>query len=51
MDITFVNGNSSWKFRDDTMRETYWKSVKTGGRMDRQIDERTEVFLEPLGLS
>ena len=27
------------------------KLSKTGGRMDRQTDERTEMFLEPLGLS
>ena len=25
MDITFVNGNNSWKFDDDTMSETLSK--------------------------
>ena len=25
MDITFVNGNNSWKFQDDTMTGTLWK--------------------------
>ena len=45
MDITFVNGNNSWKFRDDTMRVTLWKKCQIS--MDRQ----TEVFLELLGHS
>ena len=25
MDITFINGNYSWKFDDDAMAETLWK--------------------------
>ena len=48
VDITFVNGNNSWKCHDDTMTRTKWKGVA-----DRQMDERTdgqkEVFLELLG--
>ena len=36
MDITFVNGNNSWKFHDDTMTGTLWK------RCDWQMDRRTE---------
>ena len=35
MDITFVIGNNSWKFCDDTMTGTYWK------RCDRQTDRQT----------
>ena len=45
MDITFVNGNNSWKFCDDTMTATWWKRCK------RRTDRRTEVFLELLGRS
>ena len=36
MNITFVNGNNSWKFHDDAMRETQWK------RCDRQAERWTE---------
>ena len=45
MDITFVNGNNSWKIHDDTMTGTLWK------RCHRRTDGRTEVFLELLGRS
>ena len=43
MDITFVNGNHSWKFHDDTMTGTLWKRChrqtdrRTGRRMDRCV--------------
>ena len=37
MDITFVNGNNSWKFHD-TMRGTLWKWCQ------RQTDGRTSVL-------
>ena len=37
MDITFVNDNNSWKFHDDLMGGTLWKSVK-----DEETDGRTE---------
>ena len=36
MDITFVNGNNSRKYYDDTMTRTLWK------RCDRQTDGRTD---------
>ena len=36
MDITFVNGNNSWKLNDDTMRGTLWKMCH------RWTDERTD---------
>ena len=48
MDITFVNGNKSWKFHDDTMAGTLWKGVidgRTEGQADGRTDWRTEVFL------
>ena len=38
MDITFVIGNNSCKFHDDTMMGTYWK------RCDGQTDRRTDVW-------
>ena len=36
MDITFVSGNNSWKFHDDTLRGTWWKGC------DRPMDGRTD---------
>ena len=36
MDITFFNGNNSWKFHDDMMRGTLWKGC------DRQTDRQTD---------
>ena len=36
MDITFVNGNELWKFRDDMMTGTLWKS------RNRQTHRRTD---------
>ena len=38
MDITFVNGNDFWKFRDDTMTGTWWK--RCNRLTDRQTDGR-----------
>ena len=38
MDITFVNGNNSWKFHDDTMTGTLWKKGVTDGRTDGRTD-------------
>ena len=41
IDITPVNGNNSWKFRDDTMQEHGEKGVterQTYGQTDRQKD-------------
>ena len=38
MDITFDDGNNSWKFHDDTMMGTWWKGVtdrRTDGWGDR----------------
>ena len=40
MDITFVIGNNSWKFHDDTMMGTWWK--RCDGRTDRRTDRRTD---------
>ena len=40
MDVTFVIGNNSWKFHDDTMKGTWWKTCD--GRTDRQTDRRTD---------
>ena len=44
MDITFVIGNNSWKFRDDTMTGTYWKRCdrQTERQTDRQTDGQTD---------
>ena len=45
MDITFVIGDNSWKFHDDTMMGTWWKSVtdgRTDGQTDRQTDRQTD---------
>ena len=39
MDITWVNGNNSWKFHDDTMRGTLRK--RRHRRTDGQTDGRT----------
>ena len=43
MDVTFVIGNNSWKFHDDTMMGTWWK--RCDGRTDRQTDRRTEPVI------
>ena len=61
MNTTNVNGNNSWKFRDDPTRGTLWKRChrrtdrrtdgRTDGRTNRQTDGRTEVFLELLDRS
>ena len=48
MNITYVNGNNSWKFHDDTMTGTLWKKV---WQADRRVDRQKEVFLELLGRS
>ena len=40
MNITFVHGNNSWKFHDDTMMGTWCK--RCDGRTDRQTDRRTD---------
>ena len=40
MDITFVNGNNSWKSYDDTMMGTWWK--RCDRRTDGQTDGRTD---------
>ena len=42
MDITFGQGNMSWKFDDDTLTGTCWKRCnrRTDGRTDRQTYER-----------
>ena len=50
MDITFVNGNNSWKFCDDTIQQHGEKGV-TDGQTDGRTDTQTEVFLELLGRS
>ena len=44
MDITFVHGNNSWKFHDDTMMGTWWKRCdgRTDGRWDGRTDRRTD---------
>ena len=47
MDITFVNGNDSWKFYDDIMRRTLWK--RSDRQIDRPTDRRTRSFIELLG--
>ena len=59
MDITFVNGNNSWKFHDDTtLNKIYlilWQEHSEKRVTDRQTEGRTdgqkEVFLELLGRS
>ena len=40
MDVTFVIGNNSWKFHDDTMMGTWWK--RCDGRTDRRTDRQTD---------
>ena len=45
MDITFVIGDNTWKFHDDTMMGAWWK------RCDGQTDWRTEPFIKLLGRS
>ena len=44
MDVTFVIGNNSWKFHDDTMMGTWWKRCdrRTDRRTDRQTDRQTD---------
>ena len=44
MDVTFVIGNNSCKFHDDTMMGTWWKRCdrRTDGQTDRQTDRRTD---------
>ena len=41
MDIVSVNGNNSWKFQDDTVRETL--SKRCDRRTDRQTGGQTEI--------
>ena len=40
MDVTFVIGNNSWQFHDETMMGTWWK--RCDGRTDGQTDRRTD---------
>ena len=47
-DITFVNGNNSWKFHDDTITGTLWK--RCNRHWDRRTDGRT-MDCRPLDLS
>ena len=44
MDVTFVIGNNSWRFHDDTMMGTWWKRCdgRTDGQTDRRTDRRTD---------
>ena len=53
MFITFVNGNDSWKFHDNTMKRTLWKRCdrRTNGQTDGRTDGLRELFLELLGRS
>ena len=53
MDITFVIGNNSWKFHDDTITGTLWKRCdrQTDRQTDGRTDRWTEVFLDVLGRS
>ena len=46
MDVTFGQGNMSWKFYTDTWREHVEKGVTDG-----QTDGRTEAFIKLLGRS
>ena len=41
MDVTFVIGNNSRKFHDDTMMGTWWKRCE--GRTDRQTDWTSHI--------
>ena len=43
MDITFANGNNSWKFRDDR-----WQELGEKGVTDRQTDvlEKTQMYCD-----
>ena len=45
MDVTFINGNNSWKFHDDTMIGKLWK------RWHRRTNRRKGPFIELLGPS
>ena len=45
MDVTFVIGNNSWKFHDDTIMGTWWK------RCDRRTDRRTDGQTDGLNQS
>ena len=49
MDITFVIGDNSWKFHDDTMMGTWRK--RCDGQTDGQTDKWTEPFIKLLGRS
>ena len=41
MDVTFVIGNNSWKFHDDTMMGTWWK--RCDGRTDGWTDWTSHI--------
>ena len=41
MDVTFVIGNNSWKFHDDTMMGTWWK--RCDGQTDGQTDWTSHI--------
>ena len=43
MDITSDHGNNSWKFHDDTMMGTWWKTCDR--RTEGQTDGRTEPVI------
>ena len=53
MDLTLVFGDNSWKFQDDTMRETLSKRCHrwTDGQTDKQTDRRTEISVLKAGWS
>ena len=38
MDITYVHGNNSWKFHDDTMMGTWWKHSQKVWQTDRRTE-------------
>ena len=44
MDITFVNGNNSWKFHDDMMTQTLWK--RCNRRTDRKIAIQMDGWMD-----
>ena len=41
MDITFVNGNNSWKFHDDTMIGTLWTRRSENNNTPQPLDQWT----------